>query len=348
VSCVEKPPEDGGPRRPERPDLKVRKTAPAQCTLVRTSGDVQTFHCAFTVTVTNTGTVAETGEVVVTDQTYAGQIVDVQGAGWTCTASSDRATCRQPGTSLPPGGSASVQVVVEFSKTAQYDANIRNCAVLGEIIRAGSLRYRRIRIAGRSDDGFRFLRLAQGGTSPTVPDPSCAEVRIPGEPVSPPSPPPPPPRSGDVPIPPPGFVPPPGGDPRACPFPKVRIGNRCLCRDGSDGDCRTVRPEPSCPRGQVRRAGRCVPIVRTCRDGSRPVRGVCRDAKPKPKPKPKPRPKPKPGAGAKPPPVCGPRERRAGLCGPAAAPRRLRGAPPATRPPSTRPPPRQQIRRPQR
>ena len=133
-----------------------------------------THRCEFTVSVTNPGPGDYTGEVVVSDAPFAGQIVQAGGGGWNCTAGSGTTwTCRRPG-GIASGQTTHIfPVVVEVSNVSR----VTNCVALGDRIRAGFVACTDPHPARRQRDAARPAAAARRRTDPAADRRRPAAVR---------------------------------------------------------------------------------------------------------------------------------------------------------------------------
>jgi hypothetical protein len=111
------------------PALSVTKTATGPCV-----PDVaaQTYACGFDLTVTNSGTAAFAGPMVVGDAFDPGMVtaVNTNGAGWSCNLAGDAASCINGNLSLAPGASSSVALDVTVQGQPE-GGTFTNCGSIG-------------------------------------------------------------------------------------------------------------------------------------------------------------------------------------------------------------------------
>ena len=143
VFCT--PPEK---RKPDTPNLTIRKDPPKSCELVTTGSLVgylggPAYICKFTITVTNAGTTPASGATFTDTATPPARVVDmvpltssgqldINSTVWQCNDPTNAPlTCkRQAGNDIPAGGS--VQVVVATATLASASTGtVGNCAAIG-------------------------------------------------------------------------------------------------------------------------------------------------------------------------------------------------------------------------
>lgn len=111
------------------PALKVTKTASGPCVA---NVAAQTYACGFDLTVSNTGSAAFAGPMVMGDAFDAGMVtaVSANGAGWSCNLAGDAASCINGNLSLAPGASSSVALEVTV-KGQPEGGTFTNCGSIG-------------------------------------------------------------------------------------------------------------------------------------------------------------------------------------------------------------------------
>ena len=111
------------------PVLSVEKTSLGPCSVDQIA---QTYECAFALSLSNTGSAAFAGPMVLTDGFASGIVSNAVGSGpgWACELSGNGVSCINGNLSLAPGASQSVDLTLTVAGQPE-GGRFENCAAIG-------------------------------------------------------------------------------------------------------------------------------------------------------------------------------------------------------------------------